>query len=405
MSIINIIRNKLYFKIAYLILAIIFVSIIGEITIIPKIYSRIMLVWGTVLILLDIIEKRILNNIVYKIPLLIFLIIEFVSMIYNKAFGDIKYILVNFILFFVIFDLDDKSIERIKGEMLKISMTFIIITMALTAGELVMMFTKTIITIGENVYGYIDQTNRGLFQNENGMGIISALSILITILLFNLTKNNKKIMALGVINILMQVYIVFISKATSGQLSLFVFLGIFIFFMVKNKYFKIIYSIIGIGGIVFFLNKIIESKRYITMLNGRYDLWVNAIDVSKRNLILGVSSSKFVEVMKANSKVDLWGIETGGIHNIFIQVLTVNGMISLIILIVFILLCFYVSVNYLKNREINKDTILNTSIFSFVAAIIFINCFESNLIYIVSFISLLSWIFLAYGILIIIKSK
>jgi hypothetical protein len=405
MSIINIIRNKLYFKIAYLILAIIFVSIIGEITIIPKIYSRIMLVWGTVLILLDIIEKRILNNIVYKIPLLIFLIIEFVSMIYNKAFGDIKYILVNFILFFVIFDLDDKSIERIKGEMLKISMTFIIITMALTAGELVMMFTKTIITIGENVYGYIDQTNRGLFQNENGMGIISALSILITILLFNLTKNNKKIMALGVINILMQVYIVFISKATSGQLSLFVFLGIFIFFMVKNKYFKIIYSIIGIGGIVFFLNKIIESKRYITMLNGRYDLWVNAIDVSKRNLILGVSSSKFVEVMKANSKVDLWGIETGGIHNIFIQVLTANGMISLIILIVFILLCFYVSVNYLKNREINKDTILNTSIFSFVAAIIFINCFESNLIYIVSFISLLSWIFLAYGILIIIKSK
>lgn len=405
MSIINIIRNKLYFKIAYLILAIIFVSIIGEITIIPKIYSRIMLVWGTVLILLDIIEKRILNNIVYKIPLLIFLIIEFVSMIYNKAFGDIKYILVNFILFFVIFDLDDKSIERIKGEMLKISMTFIIITMALTAGELVMMFTKTIITIGENVYGYIDQTNRGLFQNENGMGIISALSILITILLFNLTKNNKKIMALGVINILMQVYIVFISKATSGQLSLFVFLGIFIFFMVKNKYFKIIYSIIGIGGIVFFLNKIIESKRYITMLNGRYDLWVNAIDVSKRNLILGVSSSKFVEVMKANSKVDLWGIETGGIHNIFIQVLTVNGMISLIILIVFILLCFYVAVNYLKNREINKDTILNTSIFSFIAAIIFINCFESNLIYIVSFISLLFWIFLAYGILIIIKSK
>lgn len=405
MSIINIIRNKLYFKIAYLILAIIFVSIIGEITIIPKIYSRIMLVWGIVLILLDIIDKRILNNIVYKIPLLIFLIIEFVSMIYNKAFGDIKYILVNFILFFVIFDLDDKSIERIKGEMLKISMTFIIITMALTAGELVMMFTKTIITIGENVYGYIDQTNRGLFQNENGMGIISALSILITILLFNLTKNNRKTMALGVINILMQVYIVFISKATSGQLSLFVFLGVFIFFMVKNKYFKIIYSIIGIGGIVVFLNKIIESKRYITMLNGRYDLWVNAIDVSRRNLILGVSSSKFVEVMKANSKVDLWGIESGGIHNIFIQVLTVNGMISLIILIVFILLCFYVSVNYLKNREIKEDTILNTSIFSFIAAIIFINCFESNLIYIVSFISLLFWIFLAYGILITIKSK
>lgn len=405
MSIVNIIRNKLYFKIAYLMLAIIFVSIIGEITIIPKIYSRIMLVWGTALILLDTMERRMLNNIVYKIPLLIFLVLEAISMIYNKAFGDVKYILVNFILFFVVFDLDYRDMERIKGEMLKISMTFIIITMMLTTGELVLMFTKTIITIGENVYGYIDQTNRGLFQNENTMGILSALSILITILIFKLKKNNKIIMVLGIINIVMQGYIVFISRATSAQLSLFIFLGVFILFIIRNNIFKITYSLIGIGGIVIFLNKIIESKRYITMLNGRYDIWVNAVDLSKRNLILGVSSSKFVDIMKANSKVDLWGIEGGGIHNIFIQVLTVNGIISLITLIMFVFLCFYRVSIYLKNRGISKDTILIIEIFSLIAAIIFINCFESNLIYIISFISLLFWIFLSYGILIIIKSK
>lgn len=405
MSIVNIIRNKLYFKIAYLILAIIFVSIIGEITIIPKIYSRIMLVWAAALILLDIMERRILKNIVYKIPLLIFIVIEAISMIYNKAFGDIKYILVNVILFLVVFDLDNKDVENIKEEMLKISMVFGVVTMILTIGGLGLILTKTTITIGENQYGYIGEITCGLLQNKNAMGILSSLSILITILIFELTKNNKKIMALGIINIVMQGYIVFISRATSSQLSLFIFLGVFILFIIKNKFLKIIYSLIGIGGIVIFLNKIIESKRYITMLNGRYDLWVNAIDVSKRNLVFGVSSSKFVDVMKANSKVELWGIEGGGIHNIFIQVLTVNGIISLITLIIFVFLCFYRVSIYLKNRGTNKDAILIIETFSLIAAIIFINCFESNLIYIVSFISLLFWIFLSYGMTITIKSK
>ena len=92
---------------------------------------------------------------------------------------------------------------------------------------------------------------------------------------------------------------------------------------------------------------------------------------------------------------DLPGLEYGGLHNIYFQIITVNGVISLILFLAFLcgMLIFILKrVDNLKRKERLRMTVLVSMLVGILAA----NLFESTLIYIVSFISMIFWIYLGY---------
>ena len=93
--------------------------------------------------------------------------------------------------------------------------------------------------------------------------------------------------------------------------------------------------------------------------------------------------------------VVLPGIEAGGLHNIYLQIITSNGIISLIIL-----LCLLGAIIYALATKIDllkgTDKILNGILLVLIFGILFVNLFESNLIYITSFISIIFWSYLGY---------
>jgi len=83
------------------------------------------------------------------------------------------------------------------------------------------------------------------------------------------------------------------------------------------------------------------------------------------------------------------------LHNIYFEIATVNGVISLLLFLSFlgIILMFIVG---LLDKLQRKEKIQMTTLTSLTVGILAVNLFESDLIYSASFISMIFWIYLGY---------
>ena len=152
----------------------------------------------------------------------------------------------------------------------------------------------------------------------------------------------------------------------------------------------IIPSILCIGGFAMF------HDRLYNFLSSRNELWYSAWLLIKQNPLFGVGNSDLVEkVYSMRPGVILPGIEAGGLHNIFLQILTANGFITLIL---FLYILYFALKFLIKKIDFSfaRQRKINLILLSLLAGIIFVNIFESNLIYIVSFIPIIFWTYLGY---------
>ena len=138
--------------------------------------------------------------------------------------------------------------------------------------------------------------------------------------------------------------------------------------------------------------------------SGRMNLWISAFDVIKNNILFGVGNSNLIPSVTAVRETELLGIEAGGLHNMFLQLITVNGVIAFIIFVLFIIASYITIVKCYDNNKSNfyKNYFIITSL---VTGILLINLFESNILYIISFISILFWTYLGYLISLIKKDN
>jgi len=118
----------------------------------------------------------------------------------------------------------------------------------------------------------------------------------------------------------------------------------------------------------------------------------------KKHWILGIGNANIEQGLKAFTKDELWGIEGGGLHNMFIQIGLANGIIALTVIVVFLVWIIGRLLIYADKSNDIKDRKIVSKIIALSLSIISINLFESNLIYIVSFISLIFWIYLSFAI-------
>lgn len=398
-NIYDFIDNKFYFKLLYLFVSLTFVTILKDIPVIRE-FKYIALAWGIVLILLMIIENYKRRKIYkFDIPLAVFTIITLVfNIIAYRSVENIKIWLVNLILFTVIFSVD---VFRCKKTMIKemniITYFYAIFMFIASIISLIMRFSGKTIELKGILFG----ATRGVFENENALGIAAALAIVMCIYL-NYAAKSHKFKMFWLANIVLQTITMIGSNGRSAYLIVIAVVYIYIFVYNKNKYFRIILLLMPIlaSGIFFQLDK--SNIRSFT--SGRSSLWTCGAIVIKEHPLIGVGNNDFIEavtVVSKNSDLsglefgDVPGIEFGGLHNIYVQIATVNGIIPLLLFITFLGMILMFIIQHLDKLK-RKEKLQMTTLTSLVFGILVVNLFESTLIYIVSFISMIFWIYLGY---------
>ncbi|WP_244833623.1 O-antigen ligase family protein [Clostridium sp. BJN0001] len=389
----NFLDNRFYFKIFYLFVSLTTVTIIKEIPHI-NIISKIALLWGMLLIIFTIFKdyrKRKLYN--FDIILSIFIIVTFIfNVIFYKDISNIKAWVINAVLFMSVFSIDVfTEKKKIIREINIISIFYSIFMFVVSLVSAVLKFTDKYINIEKMYYG---GTN-GLFENKNSLSIAAAIAIVIS--LYLCTRNIKyKYKIFFEINILIQIVTLFYSKGRSAFLLLLTIVFTLIIVYSKQRIIKAVTVLVPFLIIVFTLININNlSIRYFT--SGRSYIWESALIAIQKHPFVGIGNSSFVEAVRlARPQVtDLPGLDWGGIHNIYIQIALINGMIPLIIFMIFLITVFLFLVNKMSNLN-KKAKFRSTILFSLVNGILVVNLFESNLIYIISFISIIFWIYLGY---------
>ena len=388
----DILDNKLYFKLLYLFVSLTFVTILKCIPGI-NIFKEIAFAWGILLLIFMFFndyKKRKLYN--FDIALGLFIVVTFIfNLLVYRNSTNIKIWIVDLILFVVVFSVDVfKNKKQLIKEMNIISCSYAIFMFVVSFISLEMkMFDKSI-TIGEYLFS---GSKGGLFENENALSIAAALAIVMCIYL-NYISKNFRFKIFWIVNIALQFFTMLSFKGRSAYLVVIAVIYTFCFIYNKNKYIRglliILPVLLGVGGYFY------EGDQIRNFTSGRTSLWDSAGKVINHHPIAGVGNADMIQnVMNARPTGDLPGLEFGGLHNIYIQIATVNGIISLILFLLFILLtiAFVVKrIDCLRKKEKMHMTIIT----SITIGVLAVNVFESTLIYGTSFISIIYWVYLGY---------
>lgn len=390
-NIYNYVDNKFYYRLLYLFVSLTFVTILKDI---PgrKILDYVALAWGAILILFMIFEgyKR---RKIYKfdIPLGIFIILTLVfNIIAYRTNENLIYWAVNSILFIIIFTVDVFRCKKtLMREMNIITYFYAIFMFISSLISLIMRFTGKTIEIGGTIFG---NTN-GIFGNENALSIAAALAIVMCIYLNSISKSHRLKMFWAA-NIVMQTITMIGSHGRSAYLIVIAVVYTFIFVYNKNKYIRVILLLIPMIITATFFE--LDKNNIRNFTSERTTLWESASIVIKDHPLIGVGKSGLVgAVTKARPTIYHPGIETGGLHNIYVQIATVNGIISLLLFLAFIAMILMFIIQHL-DKLLRKEKLQMTTLTSLIVGILAVNLFESTLIYVVSFISMIFWIYMGY---------
>ena len=207
----------------------------------------------------------------------------------------------------------------------------------------------------------------------------------------------------NIINILVQGISLILADGRSAYLILLSIVFCYLLFILKKNYQRILLIVIPImiSVVAFFtlpanlLHKILTSREYI---------WQSAINLIYKYPFTGVGNVNKIGRIQDVRVAYLQGFEEGGLHNIFFEVAVVNGLISLVLFILFIVFLLLFSFKKINKISISKGREYFI-IFALVVGLILVNLLESSLLYIISFISIIFWIYSGYLVAILNKSR
>jgi O-antigen ligase len=355
-----------------------------------------MILWGFYLITHDLIKYKLKIFTIYHIYLFLFVAIALISSVLNPNLTqNIKVLIVCILEFFVIFSLDiEKSKETLNKELENIYLIFIFVTFIGAVSSCIMFWLNMKISIGTVDYGVVrEKIMSGIYNNENSLGIAALISIILSVLFITLNKKKKSSILFG-INAVIQLYVLLKADARSPWLGLLAYLFALIIVRFKNKYLRAILIVFSTVSSVVVVEKLIKSNKLVTYLHGRYEIWNSAVKLIRSNWLFGVGNFNIVQNLKRISEVELLGIEGGGMHNIFLQILAACGIIALVIFVIFLFHLIVRSVIYADKNDESRNIVKHS--IPLLVSIISINLVEAQLIFIVSFAGFLFWIITSY---------
>ena len=393
-KVLNITFNNFYLCIFYIFTSFTFITALNAIPGI-NVLAKIALLWGIIISINNL--YTILKRKPYSIEWFIILLL-FITFILNilsyPSIDNMKKWIIDFVLLSSVFFINkEKSKGLLEKELNIISNFYITLTGIFSSISLVSIIL--------NINFFTNQGSKGFFTNENSLGISAALSFIITLYLI-LSTASKKLKLLYLINLLIQFSIIFISNARSSFFIFIALTGIFIFVILKKTIFRIIFLTIPCLFTIYTF--MINGDFISTLTSGRNELWISSIVVIKNNFLLGIGNVDLVRQVSEARYIYLPGIALGGLHNVYLEIFTANGVfafISLIALLFISLFYIFSRITAIKSIEDVRFYLLS----SLIVSILMINLFESNLLYIISFISIIFWTYLGYTLSLIESEK
>ncbi|WP_300383398.1 O-antigen ligase family protein [Clostridium sp.] len=392
----NLLSNKFYFKISYLLISLFTITILRFI---PGVHiiNKILILWGLFLIPVDFFLKLSKKHRPLKVEIIIYTLLIstlIFTIIKYPTIDNLKGVILNFIILTIFFDINtDKNLNTLKKELNLFCYIYIGITLLLSIVSLAIIFSREKIWISETLNGeYLVHSFTSAFLNENSLGISSVISFMISIYITSYIKNKNTVKkAYKIIiffNIILQSTTLILSNSRSVYLAILAFSLILILIYSKNILFKIIIISFSIlSSVILFITK---SSSINSFLTGRDTLWKASLNIVKSSPIFGLGSTALT-----NSLDELNLLTLGRVHNIYLEIAATNGLITLFLFILILISTYLFILNKL-NILPSKDRFNYGILCSSTISILFINLVESNLFYIMSFISIIFWTILSY---------
>lgn len=401
----NILSNKFYFKLLYLFIAISFSTVLNDFYGI-KLLNKVCLAWGILLILtslFDIIFRKV-KIYYFQIFLYLFLILTLAFNLFRYPTSEnLKIWLVNLIILVSIFSIDTyKSKSVLIKELNIFSYIYTSLTFILSFISLILIFSNKSIERDLTFSNGISKTVTfsGLFSNENSLGIAAGISFIISLYIL-LSTYSKKIKIFYCFNAILQLITLVISGGRSALLLVLSLIFIFIFMKFKNIWARL-FMLLSPTLIIPFLFKLSNTALHY-IFTGREYIWQAAWPIIKFFPLVGIGNSNKISTIIANQKHELRGVEAGGLHNIYIEIATVNGLIATAFMLLFIACAFFFLVKKIDKLYSKTEKYYFSVLLTLVFGIPVINLMESSLVYIISFISIIFWVYTGYLIAILDK--
>ncbi|MEW8957075.1 O-antigen ligase family protein [Clostridium sp.] len=404
---IDIVKQRLYFKIAFVIYALFFTtefSLKSGFTII----KLLIIAWGMALILLDIYKQktRILKK--FNMLLNLFIMINILSLIiFPSKLYNFRIFLITLIQLGVLNNSEiTQTPQNTLKEIYRINFTFIFISFIISFISLLMFFTET------NLFGiafnetWRPELLKGLFIISNTGGMVSFLSLALSFLNIRATKFFSIFYG---INILVQGSVLYLSRARASWVGLAVFIIVYGFINIRNKSLRrVIMASVIVLAITFPvykpyviepLNGFINKTAGQGFFSGRLNLWQEGYEkIFKNNPILGVGYKDVVDIMKKDATRNLPGIDGGRLHNIYLEITYSHGIIAAILMVLFFIVNGYSLYKTIFKTDIPKEyRDVMKFIFAFFMSLYVMSFVESSLLYVISVVSALFWIYIGYS--------
>lgn len=361
-----------------------------------------------------------LRFIILGLFLLQFLII---SVVYNNSVKNfIECInLFLFIYGLVNFSNDIKSMKLAKF----VSIIFIIASAFIAIIDLIMfvMYYSGRVYIIDHYepIGMYEGRLWGIF-NANITAFIALASILFTVIIL---MNNNRYKKLMYINIVLQMH-VFILAQSRTMMFIFLILLVYYISFIKYKLLLLRYKLIITGLVMLimitiphiYVSKIlyvipntihkinvsnnvddeeIQLERNSTTENvsqGRSELWEDSFKVIKKSVLFGNGLRPLYEDA-VNNFSDRWYnvVKLAGVHNIYIMILVVSGLVGLILFLIFV---FSTIVKFGKAIFINTNEDYIKLLMLFILMLFFEELLESRMLYINNYFTLIFWFGVGY---------
>lgn len=386
------ITSKVIFISLYLLISLSNISILNYFSIF-QIANKLLIIWGIFLIPIMLFKRFYKSKI--QIAFLEILIFSFLALtlsltlLYYKDLNNLKIWIINVIILIVLF-LPTYTEDRntLINEFNFICVFFVLITFLLSSLSILMILNSYTIDISSSIF-------ISAYNNPNTLGISAAMSLVISLHLYTnndiSTVSSKYFKYFCTLNIFIQTTSIILSQNRSSFLLIIAYIFTIIYLNFKKKIYRFIIIFIPFISSVYLL--IFKFDIISKFLTGRDSIWLTGFEILRYNFYKGIGNTNLVPYLRSMQVSPLVGIEGGEVHNTYLQVAIVNGIIAgviFLIIILLILLSFFKNYDKIKNTNIIGTHITLVSV---ILGILLICVTESLIIYSISFITIIFWYF------------
>lgn len=440
----KIILNQHLVKIALLFVC--FFTYIPPLHFITQRIFKFILIWGTISFAFGSFAK---GKIVFKkrmVIFLLFLLSYSMTILYtwgNNSLGEIKQLLYCFTILFVIYPETGTSIQKSRF-VHTLGNLYVFLTFFATTSSLFLYLANISMDYkqADLIYHIGIYKNRlyGIYNSPNVLGILALTSLLLSL---GLMRFYKKYIFFHLINVVIQFCAITVTLSRGTQLSLLIttFFGSFFYcyrkyrnkkyFLLKRCFISLVFSCcvcVFVTGGSLLTNRIVNAMQaeripsfsaqapqkstgivpvekavmqpqtridtQEDVSSGRIARWKYAIRIFSRHILLGDGQKNtYINSREIARQEDKWMFETsaGGTHNIYIELLTGNGILGGALIILFLMKMAWFLLKYYFRCESHSNYLVLLWMGSILIAVSSNNLVESTLFYNIYPQTLLFW--------------